>query len=111
MTNTPELTNEPVEIFDNMTRDRFELWRVSPDGNEDKRKFVGFVGYRVSGDGALELQHTVIGERFSRQGYARTLVTHILDELRERGTTIIPTCTYVQSYLERFPQYADLVAE
>jgi predicted GNAT family acetyltransferase len=59
----------------------------------------------------LELQHTIISEGFSRRGFARTLVTTVLDRIRNDDGRIVPTCTYVQGYLERFPQYGDLVAD
>ncbi|MCI2264228.1 GNAT family N-acetyltransferase [Sediminivirga luteola] len=104
----PQTPDIPVEIVDNLGRGRYELWRVDSDGG---RTFIGFVGYRLQETGVVELQHTVISERFSRQGFARLLVTNLLDRLRERGERIVPTCTYVQSYLERFPHYQDLVAE
>lgn len=101
---TPEIVTTPVEVLDNLTHDRFELWLSGPE-----RTFVGFLGYRLEQPGVYDLQHTIISESFGRQGYARTLVTKVLDQLREREQRIVPTCSYVQRYLERFPQYADLV--
>lgn len=101
----PVLVTTPVEVVDNMTHERFELWRSGPE-----RTFVGFVAYQLAEPGVYDLRHTIISEAFGRQGYARTLVTKALDELRERRQRIIPTCSYVQRYLERFPDYADLVA-
>lgn len=101
---TPEIVTTPVEVLDNLTHDRFELWLSGPE-----RIFVGFLGYRLEQPGVYDLQHTIISESFGRQGYARTLVTKVLDQLREREQRIVPTCSYVQRYLERFPQYADLV--
>jgi predicted GNAT family acetyltransferase len=35
----------------------------------------------------------------------------ILTDMRAKGQTMVPLCTYVQSYLERFPEYGDLVVE
>ena len=102
---TPKLASTPVEVVDNRTRDRFEIRLADEDAT-----FVGFLGYTLERPGVYNLQHTIISEAFGRQGYARTLVTHVLDGMRERGEKIIPSCTYVQSYLERFPQYQDLVA-
>ncbi|OMH34905.1 GNAT family N-acetyltransferase [Tersicoccus sp. Bi-70] len=73
--------------------------------------YLGFVGYADREDGAIVLQHTIIAEQYGRQGYARALVTLVLDRLRERGARIVPECSYVQDYLRRFPQYGDLVTE
>ena len=40
---TPEIVTTPVEVLDNLTHDRFELWASEPE-----RTFVGFLGYPVS---------------------------------------------------------------
>jgi predicted GNAT family acetyltransferase len=89
----------------NIDRERFELFT-----DEDPGDFIGFLAYRTIDAKTLELQHTIISEGFSRRGFARTLVTRVLDLLRADGIQIVPTCSYVQDYLERFPQYGDLVA-
>ena len=102
---TPVLVTTPVEVVDNMTHERFELWTSWPE-----RSFVGFVAYQLEDPGVYDLRHTIISESYGRQGYARTLVTLVLDQLREREQRIVPTCSYVQRYLERFDQYGDLVA-
>jgi hypothetical protein len=94
--------DEQLRVVKNSDLDRFELWRGE--------QFIGFEGFQEHEDGTVELQHTIIGEQFGRQGYARTLVTLLLDGFREQGVAVRPTCTYVQDYLHRFPQYGDLVA-
>jgi predicted GNAT family acetyltransferase len=102
----PELSSTPVKVVQNSGRERFELFT-----DETPAEFVGFLAYREASPGTLELQHTIISEGFSRRGFARTLVTKVLDIIRADGGTIIPTCTYVQDYLTRFPEYGDLVAD
>lgn len=101
----PRLPDREVEIVENTAVDRFEMRLVDPE-----HTFVGFLGYTVDDQGVYDLQHTIIDEAFSRQGFARALVTYVLDDLRARNTRIVPTCTYVQGYLTRFPQYRSLVA-
>lgn len=99
----PQVREDPeLKLTDNPDKNRIELW--------NGQSFIGFVGVERRTDGVLDLQHTIIDERFSRQGYARTLITLVLDSCRASGTLIHPTCTYVQDYLERFPQYRHLVA-
>lgn len=100
----PTLVAHDVEVVNNTDHERFELWIPGAE-----RRFVGFLGYRAIAPGVYEVLHTVIGEAYGRQGYARTLVTKVLEILRSRGEHIVPTCTYVQDYLERFPQYDDVV--
>jgi predicted GNAT family acetyltransferase len=101
----PEISSTPVKIVRNSDRERFELFTDDTPG-----EFIGFLAYQTIDEGTLELQHTIISEGFSRRGFARTLVTRVLDTIRSDGSRIVPTCTYVQDYLERFPQYGDLVA-
>ncbi|WP_407647385.1 GNAT family N-acetyltransferase [Brevibacterium atlanticum] len=102
----PELSSTPVRVLKNDDRERFELFTDGTPG-----EFIGFLGYRVIDPRTLELQHTIISEGYSRRGFARTLVTKVLDIIRADGGTIVPTCSYVVDYLERFPQYRDLVAD
>lgn len=102
----PELSSTPVKVVRNVDRDRFELFT-----DETPAEFIGFLAYREVDPRTLELQHTIISEGFSRRGFARTLVTTVLDRIRSDDGRVVPTCTYVQGYLERFPQYGDLVAD
>lgn len=100
----PEIHDEPgLRLVDNTTSGRVELWL--------DQTFIGFEGVEKHPDGTLELQHTIIDERHGRQGYARTLVTLLLEACQAAGVLVRPTCTYVQDYLERFPQYRSAVAD
>ncbi len=83
-------------------RDRYELW----SGDE----LIGVEGYEPREDGTVVLLHTVVTEKYGRAGFARLLVSSVLDELTTQGTTIVPVCTYVQKFLDRFPQYRTAVA-
>ena len=102
----PELSSTPVTVVKNPGRERYEIFTA-----EDPVQFAGFLAYRVIDEQTVELQHTIISEGFSRRGFARTLVTTALDQIRDEGVRIVPTCSYVQDYLERFPQYVDLVTK
>lgn len=91
-----------LRLFIDTDRDRYELFSGDT--------FVGFEGYETDEEGVITLLHTIIDERFGRQGMARALVTLILEDMRSKGQKMRPVCTYVQSYLDRFPEYRDLVA-
>ncbi|GAB3130014.1 GNAT family N-acetyltransferase [Tsukamurella serpentis] len=96
----PDL-GEPLRLFDNPVRDRYEIW----SGEE----LIGVEGYEVTDHGDVILLHTVVMEKFGKQGFARALVAGVLDDLRSRNRRVIPVCTYVRSFLARFPQYQDVV--
>ena len=70
---------------------------------------AGFTAYRRSGD-VTTFTHTEIGEEYSGQGLGSVLVRAALDHVRTRGGTIRPLCPFVRSYVERHPEYGDLVA-
>ena len=91
----------PVRLFDNPVRDRYELW----SGEE----LIGVEGYELTDRGEVILLHTVVMERFGHKGFARALVAGVLDDARSRERQVIPVCTYVRSFLARFPQYQDVV--
>ena len=90
-----------MTVRDNPERRRYEA--VMDDD------VAGFVFYR-EGDGSLILIHTEVDERFEGQGIGSRLVAATLDDIRERGLRIVPLCPFVKAYLERHPEYTDLVA-
>lgn len=53
--------------------------------------------------------HTETAHGFEGRGFAGELVTAMLDEIRTEGLGLVPVCPYVQSYLRKHPEYADLV--
>ncbi|MGO1319735.1 MAG: GNAT family N-acetyltransferase [Galactobacter sp.] len=91
---------DSVHVVQDLARERYDLF--------DGEQFIGFVGYTAE-YGVVDLQHTIIKEEFSRRGYARALVTIVLERLWARDEKIIPTFSYVVQYLERFPQYKVLL--
>ena len=70
---------------------------------------VGFLVYRL-GDSVITLVHTEVDPAHSGQGHAATLARGALDDARSRGLAVVPSCPYVASYIEKHPEYADLVA-
>ena len=58
----------------------------------------------------LDLIHTEVPPVLEGKGYAAALAAAALDYARREGMKVIPTCPYVRAYLERHPEYADLVA-
>lgn len=71
---------------------------------------VGELRYRLRPD-AVALIHTEVPEAFEGRGYGGQLVEGALDDLRRRGLKIVPICPFVRGYLQRHPEYGDLVVE
>ena len=97
-------THPHAELVIDADRQRAELW----DTVEGQRTFIGFVGYAEStseNPPVWRLMHTIINERFGRRGYARALVTLLLEKLAAEGKQFTSECTYIDHYLTRFPEY------
>ena len=69
---------------------------------------VGFIDYRLH-DGVITMIHTEVDEAWSGQGHAGTLARSALDDARERGLSVVPSCPYVAAYIRKHQEYADLV--
>lgn len=93
--------SESIEVRRNDEESRYV---IEVDGEP-----AGFTEFR-NRDGVLTMPHTQIDSAFEGRGLAKILVTGALDDIRERGEQIIAVCPYVQGFVEKNPQYADLVA-
>ncbi|WP_026917417.1 GNAT family N-acetyltransferase [Gordonia shandongensis] len=86
-----------------------ERYRADLSEAEDGPVEAGYIDYTQDGD-RIALTHTVIYERFGGRGLAAQLVKSVLDDVRAAGRTVVPVCTYVQKYIEKHPEYSDIVA-
>lgn len=81
--------------------DRYE---ITLDGER-----IGLMDVARRGD-VLDLPHTEIDPAYEGQGYGAKLVGDALADIRRRGLTIRPSCSFVAAYIRRHPAEADLVA-
>lgn len=72
-------------------------------------RVAGSAAYRRRGD-VTTFTHTEVDEAYAGQGLGSVLVRAALDDVRSRGGTFRPLCPFVCSYVERHPEYADLMA-
>ena len=88
-------------VTDRSEGERFEL---AVDGA------VAFVDYRRSGD-VLVLTHAEVPAHLEGRGVGSRLVGAVLDLVRSRGERVIPRCPFIAHYVERHPEYRDLLAD
>jgi len=63
-----------------------------------------------AGTGVLAITAVIVDATVRGRGLATDLIAHVLDELREAGTKVIPQCAEVERFIGNHPDYADLVA-
>jgi predicted GNAT family acetyltransferase len=86
--------------------------------NPDEGRFEAFVGgelagaayYRPEGD-AVAFTHTEVDDAYEGQGIGSKLAAAALDEVRKRGQGVRPYCPFIRGYIQRHPDYLDLVPE
>ena len=89
-----------IEVLDAPERSRYE---ILVDGT-----FAGFTHYQPN-EGSLVFDHTVIKEQFAGQGLASKLARGALDDVRAQQGRIVPLCEYIAGWLQKNPDYDDLV--
>ena len=69
---------------------------------------AGVVEY-VDKDDYVELTHTEVDPSHEGEGLGSQLARAVLDSLRNDNRTVIPSCPFIKSYLQRHPEYVELV--
>jgi predicted GNAT family acetyltransferase len=63
------------------------------------------------GDDVITMVHTEVDPQFEGEGLGSQLVQLALDDVRARGERVVPQCPFVAAFIDRHPEYADLVSE
>lgn len=72
-------------------------------------RVIGGVTYNVAGNDRLVLVAAAVFPEFRKQGIATDLIRRVLDDVRAHGKTITIVCPIVRTFIERNPEYTDLV--
>ena len=97
MANPP---SDDVRISDNEEEHRYEA-HVGPD-------LAGYLEYYAD-PGRVTLVHTEVDAAFEGRGIGSRLVTAALEDVRRREASVLPLCPFVRSWLQRHPEFQDLV--
>lgn len=90
---------EMSDVHHNSADSRFE---VTEDGE------TAFAAYRLDGD-TITFTHTMVPPAIEGRGIASRLIKAALADARARGLTVIAQCSFVAGYIERHPEYRDLL--
>lgn len=69
---------------------------------------VGLTQY-TDNTGSRVFPHTEVDEAFGGRGLATVLIGEALAQTKAEGLRIVPMCPTVAAYIEKHPEYADLV--
>jgi uncharacterized protein len=90
---------EPT-VRDNPEESRYEI--------RDGDRVLGLAAHNRRGD-TIVFTHTEVDPDVGESGLGSTLVQGALDDVRTAGLSVIPQCPFVRGWIERHPEYGDLV--
>ena len=86
-------------VSDNPAQHRYEL---AVDGH------VAASYYEIA-DGVITFVHTEVPPELGGKGIGSKLIKGALDQVRAGGLKVIAQCPFVKAYIEKHPEYADLL--
>ncbi len=87
------------QVRDNKSQRRFEL---------DVEGTLAFANYRLA-PGTVIITHTETPAALRGRGIASQLVQGALEMIRADGLKVVAGCGFVVDYLDKHPEFADLV--
>ena len=90
------------EVKLNTEKNRFEL---------DVEGATAVIEFRKIEPNILDLIHTEVPEALSGKGIASKLVLGALNYIRSNNLKLIPSCSFVQSYMNKHQEWNDLLLE
>ena len=87
-------------VADNPAESRYEL--------HDGDTLVGIAAYRLTGDRVV-FTHTEVADAYEGQGAGSQLAREALDDSRARNRWVVARCPFIAAWIERHPDYADLL--
>jgi predicted GNAT family acetyltransferase len=97
----PDLTDVPLTVVDNKAAQRFEIY----SGGE----LAAFTRYRREEPATFAFTHTETIPAYAGHGVGSTLVAEVMVRMRAGGYSVLPYCPFVNAYLRKHPEDADLV--
>lgn len=90
--------------------------RLEIRDDSDESAYVAYVDGERAGKAEYVIRderrvftHTEVDDAFKGAGVGARLVRHALDDVRARGVAIVPLCPFFRAYIQRHPEYEDLI--
>lgn len=91
-----------ITVSDAPELERFEA-------RDEQGELAGYVTYQVTGS-VIVYTHTEVKPAFQGKGVGGSLAEAAMSDARQRGRTVIPICPYLSKWLDKRPEYEDIVA-
>jgi predicted GNAT family acetyltransferase len=88
-----------TDVVNNTAKHRYEL---AVDGH------IAATYYSIADD-VITFVHTEVPPELGGKGIASQLIKGALDQVRADGLKVIAQCPFVKAYIEKHPDYADLL--
>ncbi|MGN6460425.1 MAG: GNAT family N-acetyltransferase [Pseudolabrys sp.] len=88
------------DVRDNPAHHRFEL---EVDGH------LAIAVYSLAA-GVITFIHTEVPEALAGRGVGSRLAKGALAQVRARGLKVVPRCPFIRGYIEKHPEWQDLLA-
>ena len=89
-----------MDVQNNPEANRYEI-RVDGD-------LAGFAAYHLS-PGRIVFTHTEVDDAYEGRGVGSALAKGALDGARQDALQVTPRCSFIAAYVDRHPEYQDLV--
>ena len=90
------------EVKLNIEKNRFEL--VVDDS-------TAIIEFEKLEPNILDLTHTEVPKELSGKGVGSKLVSGTLQYIRDNNLKLIPSCSFVEGYIEKHSEWKDLISE
>lgn len=93
------MNKEEIKLEDNPDKSRFQF---------DLEGQVAVIEYILVKD-QIYLTHTEVPENLGGKGYGSHIIKLALEDIKSRGLKLIPQCPFVTSYIEKNPQWREIL--
>jgi predicted GNAT family acetyltransferase len=91
--------NKTSDVVNNPSQHRYQL---TVDGH------TAATYYKIA-DGVITFVHTEVPPELGGKGIGSKLIKGALDQVRADGLKVIAECPFVKAYIEKHPEFADLL--
>ena len=71
---------------------------------------TAFIEYERNKD-VLSLTRTIVPKELAGRGIAKALCIAVMEEIETQGLKMKPECSYIVSFIEKYPEYQKLIGK